>query len=278
MSVPRLSIFAIVAKTRFQRFDLASEVSDAIRKSEIGIEDGDIFVVSSKYAAISEGRLVKLSTVNVGRTAKSLAEIYRMDPALAQIVVEESDEILGGVNGFVLSLVSGTLAPNAGIDRSNVPEGWAVPYPRDPQYTASDLREKLLTFANGNGKVSRIQNLGVVLSDSRVTPTRLGTVGVAVSYAGLKPTIDMRGTPDLFGKNLLVTLRAIADQLATAAQLVMGESKEGRPIAIVRGFTEAFSEPRTEFEKRTTIPPDQCLIISSLKNPFLLSGQVSKFS
>lgn len=231
------------------------------------IEEGDILVVSSKYAAISEGRVVELSTVNVGQEARLLAKKYEMDPALAQVVLEESDATLGGIRGFVLSLVSGTLAPNAGVDRSNVPEGWAVRYPKDPQRTAMGLRQNLLNFTNGSGKENRIENLGVVLSDSRVTPTRLGTVGVAVSWAGLKPTIDMRGTPDLFGNDLVVTLRAIADQLATAAQLVMGESKEGRPVALVRGFGEAFLEPKNEFEKRTTIPPEQCLIISSLKNP-----------
>ena len=268
MSVLRLSIFGIDAKTKFETFDLASEVWCAARESGIEVEDGDVFVVSSKYAAISEGRTIKLSTVKVGNLAKSLSERYQIDPALAELVVEESDKLLGGVSGFVLSLVSGTLAPNAGIDRSNVPAGWAVQYPKDPQHTASELRENLLRFANESRGVKKIQTLGVVLSDSRVTATRLGTVGVAVSYAGLKPTIDMRGTPDLFGNNLVVTLRAVADQLATAAQLVMGESKEGRPIALIRGFTEAFSTTKNEFENRATISPEQCLILSSLKNPF----------
>jgi F420-0:gamma-glutamyl ligase len=90
---------------------------------------------------------------------------------------------------------------------------------------------------------------------------------VAVSYAGIKPTIDMRGTPDLVGNKLVVTLRAVADQLCSAAQLVMGESNEGKPIVIIRGYGEAFADPKSDFEKRTTITPDHCLILSSLKNP-----------
>ena len=102
-----------------------------------------------------------------------------------------------------------------------------------------------------------MKNLGVVLSDSRVTPTRLGTVGVAVSHSGIRPTIDMRGKSDLCGNSLKVTLRATADQLATAAQLVMGEANEAKPVVLIRGFHEAFEQPRNEFEEKTTISPDQ---------------------
>ncbi len=268
-SSQHLSVVPISAEARFQPFDLGSEVWAAIERSGVVIEDRDIFVISSKYAAISEGRMIDLSTVNVGSGARMLATKYELDPALAQVVLDESDQILGGIKGFLLTIVSGTLAPNAGVDRSNVPKGWAVQYPKDPYETARILRGKLLEEANRVRKEAPpIRSLGVILSDSRVTPTRLGTIGVAVSYAGLKPTIDLRGTPDLLGNSLVVTLRAVADQLATAAQLLMGESNEGRPIVLVRGFQEGFAEPQNEFEKKTTIAPDQCLIMSSLRNPF----------
>ena len=258
----------ISTQARFEKFDLGSEVWQAIQRSEESLEEGDIVVISSKYAAISEGRMVKLSEVTVGKQAKSLAAKYDLEPELAQLVLQESDAVLGGIRGFVLSVVSDSIAPNAGIDKSNVPKGWSVQYPENPFQTALNLHEYLLQSARE--KENHIHKLGIILSDSRVTPTRLGTVGVAVAYAGMKPTIDMRGTPDLLGNKLIVTLKAVADQLATAAQLVMGESNEGRPIVIIRGYQEAFSEPRSDLEKKTTISPEQCLILSSLRDPFNL--------
>ncbi len=186
---------------------------------------------------------------------------------MAELVLVESDIVFGGIPGFVLSLADGTLAPNSGYDKSNVPKGWAVQYPADPFATAVALRQFLMGKANQSSKNS-ISRLGVILSDSRVTPTRLGTVGIAVSYSGIKPTLDMRGTTDLLGNTLVVTLRGIADQLATAAQLVMGESNEARPIVIIRGFYDGFGEPKNDFERKSTIAPEQCLILRSLKNPW----------
>jgi coenzyme F420-0:L-glutamate ligase / coenzyme F420-1:gamma-L-glutamate ligase len=262
----RVVIIPIAATPRFESFSLVAEVWNAIFQNRESLQDGDILVISSKYAAVSEGRLKDLSQVEASSTAKKLAEKYDLDPALAQLILEESQLILGGIKGFVLSLTSGTLAPNAGIDKSNVPHGWAVQYPEKPFRTAEILRENLLKRLEEAGK--QVRRLGVVLSDSRVTPTRLGTIGVAVAYAGLKPTIDLRGTTDLLGNKLVVTLRAAADQLASAAELVMGESNEGNPIVIIRGFEEVFSEPKNDFEKNLTIAPEQCLILSSLRNPF----------
>jgi coenzyme F420-0:L-glutamate ligase / coenzyme F420-1:gamma-L-glutamate ligase len=263
---PTLSIIPISAEVHFKPFDLGTEIWKASNLNGVTFENGDILVVSSKYAAISEGRMIELSNIVANEKARDLAEKFCMDPSLAQIVIDESDEIFGGIPGFVLTLNKGSLAPNAGIDRSNVPDGWAIPYPKDPFKTAKKLREQLMRFSNQNNARHDLTNFGVILSDSRVTPTRLGTVGVAIAYAGIRPTIDLRGTADLCGNSLKVTLRATADQLATAAQLMMGESNEARPIVVIRGFMEAFVPPRNEFEERTTIPPDQCLIIRSLRN------------
>ncbi len=260
-----LSIIPVAAEARFESFDLKTEVWLAIERSGEGLQDGDIVIVSSKYAAVSEGRMMNLSKIQVNLEARLLAEKYGLEPGFAQLVLDESDSVLGGIHGYVLSLVSGTLAPNAGVDRSNVPKGYAVQYPKDPFRTAGSLREFLLEKVKLRGEI--MEKLGVILSDSRVTPTRLGTIGVAVAYSGIKPTIDMRGTPNLLGNKLVVTLRAVADQLVSAAELVMGESDEGRPIVIIRGFEEAFSDAKNDFEKRTTIDAEHCLILSALKNP-----------
>ncbi len=262
---PGLSIFPVSAHIRVEPFDLNSEVWKSLENNGVKVRDGDIIVISSKYAAVSEGRMTNLSKVQVNEKARKLAEKYGLEPPLAQLVMEEADSVLGGTHGFILSLVSGTIAPNSGVDKSNVPKGWAVQYPKDPFRTVRVLREYLLE--RSRSQKTEIERLGVVLSDSRVTPTRLGTVGVAIAWVGIKPTIDMRGTPDLLGNKLAVTLRAVGDQLVSAAQLVMGESDEGRPIVVIRGFDEAFSEPRSDYEKKTTIEADQCLILSSLRNP-----------
>jgi coenzyme F420-0:L-glutamate ligase / coenzyme F420-1:gamma-L-glutamate ligase len=255
-------IIPINVVVHLEQFDLPSAVWDEIIRNGEEIKDADVIVVSSKFAALSEGRLIDLSTVPSGERAVALAARYSIDPALAQLVLDDSEKILGGIPGFVLSIVGGTLAPNAGYDHSNVPKGFAVQYPKDPNRTARSLREKLISKSG-----EKIRNLGVILSDSRVTPTRLGTVGVAVGFAGLRPVLDMRGKPDLLGNKLVVTLRAVADQIATAAQLVMGESDESRPITIIRGFTEAFGEPTNESESRMTIDSDRCLILNGLRNP-----------
>ena len=268
---PTLEIIPLSSEIRFEPFDLGQEIWKSLEANTLSIEDGDIFVVSSKYAAISEGRMMELSKIPPTEEAKALAEKYSMEPSLAQLVIDESDTIFGGIPGFVLTLVRDTLAPNAGIDRSNVPNGWVIPYPKNPYETAKSLRNDLIRLANLHRKQFMVKELGVILSDSRVTPTRLGTVGVAVSHSGIRPTIDMRGKSDLCGNSLKVTLRATADQLATAAQLMMGEANEARPVVLIRGFHEAFEKPRNEFEEKTTISPDQCLILRSLKNSENLS-------
>jgi coenzyme F420-0:L-glutamate ligase / coenzyme F420-1:gamma-L-glutamate ligase len=262
---PQLAIIPISTEPLFKPFSLAIEVWKALGQSGVTLQDKDILVISSKYAAISEGRLTDLSTVEVSGRAKVLAEKFDLQPELAQLVLSESDSILGGVRGFLLASVGGTVAPNAGVDKSNVPKGFAVQYPKKPSETARELRTSLIEMAMKE-KSSRLGNLGIILSDSRVTPTRLGTVGIAIAFAGIRSTIDMRGSPDLLGNKLVVTLRAVADQLATAAQLVMGEADESRPIALIRGFNEAFEEPRNETELKTTKDPNQCLILSSLRN------------
>ncbi|HVB12116.1 MAG TPA: coenzyme F420-0:L-glutamate ligase [Nitrososphaerales archaeon] len=249
---------------RFEKFNLAFEITEELEKNRISLKDGDILVVSSKFSAVSEGRFVDLSKIVVTKEAKKVALSYRIKPELAQLVLNESDSILGGIPGFLLTLVGGVLAPNAGIDLSNAPQGWAILYPKKPQLSAMKLRRNLLGIIESKGR--KIRRLGVIFSDSRVTPTRLGTVGVAIGSAGIRPTIDMRGMLDLFNNKLKVTLRGLADQIATAAEISMGEADESVPVVIVRGVDSAFEGPRTKFERMMTIAPEKCLIISGLKN------------
>ena len=260
-----LELIPIACARKFGKFDLAYAIKVGLRRNKTRLRDGDVLVVSSKFAAMSEGRYVKMEKVSISREANALALSNSMEPALAQLVLNESDQILGGVPGFALALSNGILAPNAGIDKSNVPRGYAILYPRNSRKSATSLRDRLLRGVSEKSR--RKNNLGVVISDSRIAPTRLGTVGVALAVAGMKATLDFRGSKDLFGNELKVTVRAVADQIATAAELLMGEASESVPVVVVRGLQGIFEPPRSEIEEELTIPPDRCLIVRGLMNP-----------
>lgn len=259
-----IELIPIKCRVRNEKFDLALELIHEFKKNRVVLKEKDIVVVSSKFAAVSQGRIANLSKVKVGHEARHLSKIYSVQPELSQLVLEESDSVLGGVPGYLLAMSKGILAPNAGIDLSNAPEGFAIMQPSNSENLASEIRLRILAHIRSKS----ISKLGVVLSDSRITPGRLGTVGIAIATAGIRKTLDMRGAPDLFRKKLKVTLRAIADQLATAAEIVMGEADEAVPVVVIRGVKDAFEKPRTGFEKTSVISEDKCLIISGLRNPY----------
>jgi len=197
-------------------------------------KDGDILVLSSKYVSVSEGALVRLSSVRPSAEAKLAASRYHMDPRLAELVLRESDYVFKGVAGFLLTIRDGMIAPNAGIDKSNAPHGFVILYPGDPFRSASNIRLKFLAELG--------VRLGVVIADSRLMPTRIGTTGVAIACSGFEPVEDQRGRKDLFGSVLRVTFKAVADSLATMGVAVMGESNESTPAALVRGADVTFSD------------------------------------
>jgi coenzyme F420-0:L-glutamate ligase / coenzyme F420-1:gamma-L-glutamate ligase len=270
----RVQYFPVKCQKKSQKFNLYETVLKELRANGIALESGDILVVSSKFAAMSEGRVVKLERVVPSNSAITLAHQYDLDGPMAQLVLEESERVLGGIPGFVLALSHGVLAPNAGIDRSNVPKGYAILYPKRPEVTARRLRERL--FPHVSRPKGESKELGIILSDSRIIPTRLGTVGVALAVAGMKSIIDSRGKRDLFENELKVTIRAVADQIATAVQLLMGESSESTPIVLVRGLDFVFESRLSPAEKILTIAPEKCLIIQGLRNGWKAEAKLSK--
>lgn len=233
------------------RFNLGEEL-DRLVGAEL--EDGDILVVSSKFIAVSEGRVVDLGKVVPSGNAVSLSKERHMPPELCELVVRESDELVGGVSGFMLTLKEGLLTPNAGIDKSNIEHGRVVLYPRNPLESASVLVEEM-RFRRGVA-------IGVVVSDSRLMPTRKGTVGVALAAAGVEAIMDFRGRPDLFGNALKVTSQAIADDLCSGAQVLMGEADESVPVVLVRGLCT--SEDRRYRMSSFAVDPEQCVYMRSL--------------
>lgn len=215
-------------------------------RSFFNYQDSDILVISSKFVSMSEGAVVNLAKIKVSRKAQALAAKCYMDKKVAELVLRESDYIVKGVPGFLLAIRDGMIAPNAGIDRSNVPKGYAILYPRDAFGTAERLRNE---FSKELGL-----RVGIVIADSRLMPTRIGTTGVAIACAGFEPVEDLRGRKDLFGNVLKYTLKAVADGLATIGVAVMGESNESTPVAVVRGASVTWSERKFSWEDMAVEP------------------------
>jgi coenzyme F420-0:L-glutamate ligase len=243
----------VAVRLKSSRFDIVSLIEENLGAR---LRDGDILVISSKFVAVSEGRVARLSSVRAGRRAKQLAAGNRMDERICELVLRESDEVVGGIPGFVLASKDGLLTPNAGIDKSNVRHGSVVLYPRRPELSAWRVREAL--------KFSRGVSVGVVICDSRLSPTRRGTTGVAVASSGVEAVLDMRGRKDLFGNVLKVTSQGVADDLSSAAEILMGESDEGTPMVLVRGLGRRFLRNTEYGGKRFSIPMDECVFLRSL--------------
>jgi coenzyme F420-0:L-glutamate ligase len=193
-----------------------------------GFAEGDILVLAETAVATAEGNVIRLSEITPSDRARELAARYRMDPAVAEVVLRESDAIVGGIPGFLLCMKGGTLLPNAGVDASNAPLGCVTPLPADPDQSALGIRNEI--------EQATSIRIGVIIADSRTHAMRLGCSGVAIGCAGFTAVIDDRGRCDLFGRKLEVTKRAVADNIASAAELVMGEADECTPAAIIRGI------------------------------------------
>lgn len=246
-----IEVLPLSIKTQRRRFDLFGSLQG------FGYKYNDILVISSKFVAMSEGSIVKLSNVKVRKKAKELAAKNHMDARLAELVLRESEYVMRGVPGFLLAIRDGTIAPNAGIDKSNVPRGYAILYPRNPFETAEKLKLKFLTELG--------VRVGVVIADSRLMPTRIGTTGVAIACAGFEPVEDQRGRRDLFGNVLRVTFKAVADGLATMGVAVMGESDESTPAAVVRGADVVWSDKKFSWKDMAVEPSQDIYLRGSLE-------------
>lgn len=259
-----LMVFPVQAPVMEAHFDLTATLIDAIDAGGEPLQDGDVLAVSSKYAAISQGRIVDLDTVSAGDEAETIAARYNMNPRMAQLVLDEADHVFGGIPmGFLLTSVHGIISPNAGLDRSNIPSGKVVLFPADPYGVAATLRRDLRARLG--------VDIGVILTDSWLMPGRLGTTGVALATAGFKPVQDERGKIDLFGNPMQVTQRGIADTISAAAQLVMGETAEAIPFAVVRNTGVELHDVALNVDD-VAIPWQMCIYVESLTLGLLAGG------
>ena len=213
--------------------DLATIIGDAISAAELDPLENDVLVISHKIVSKAQGRYVDLSDVTPGPEAHRVALETEKDPRFVEVVLSQSRAVLRSRPGLmIVEHKLGFVMANAGIDQSNVSGG--VPgerlllLPEDPDGSAAQLRDALQRrFA---------VNLPVIICDSVGRAWRNGVVGLAIGVSGVPALIDLRGAYDREGRELMVTTVGFADQIASAAELLMGEGAEGQPVVLVRGL------------------------------------------
>ncbi|NPA26997.1 MAG: coenzyme F420-0:L-glutamate ligase, partial [Chloroflexi bacterium] len=221
--------------------DLAALIADGLTRAGITPQPGDILVLAQKIVSKAEGRFARLDDVRPSARARALAQQTHKDPRLVELILRESRDVLRAVPGvLIVEHRLGFVCANAGIDRSNVPARgpgeWVLLLPEDPDASADRVRAGL----EARYRVP----LGVLIIDSHGRAWRLGTVGMAIGLSGVPALVDMRGQPDREGYRLRVTQIAVADELAAAASLMMGQAAEGTPVVHVRGFPYPLAEGR----------------------------------
>jgi coenzyme F420-0:L-glutamate ligase len=214
--------------------NIVETILGSLKQQDLLLEDNDILAVTSKIIALAERRVANLSDVKPSDKAKEFAKQFSLQPEFAELILQESDKIYGGVEKAVLTLKKNILTANAGIDNKNAPKKCAVLWPKDAKKWATSIRKKI---ADKTGK-----KIAVLIVDSGLVPLRKGTVGLALAVAGFKPVDDCRGMKDIYGKPLAITQHAIADNLASAAHLLMGEAKEKTPIVVIRNAPVEFND------------------------------------
>jgi len=210
--------------------DLAKMIVETAEKDGASLSDGDVIVIAQKIVSKAEGRVINLKDVVPSKEAEEMARATLKDPRFVELVLRESKEIVKASPGaLIVKTRDGTVCLNAGIDKSNVAgrDTYAL-LPEDPDEAARKLRTDIMKLT-GKG-------VSVVICDTYSRPFRRGQVEFAIGIAGIKPFKDYRGQGDLFGYMLRVKNVAIVDEIASAAELVMGQGKEAIPVAIIKNL------------------------------------------
>ncbi len=217
--------------------DLTGLLLAGLQRAELTLQDGDVLVLAQKIVSKAEGRLVALADVTPTPAALELAEAVGKDPRLVTLVLGEARKVVRATAGtLIIEHRLGFVSANAGIDSSNVAARADVVMllPADPDGTCAMLRDQLRAATGAD--------TGVIINDSHGRAWRNGTLGMAIGVAGVPGLQDMRGQPDLFDNTLQITTIGVADELAAAASLLMGQANEGRPVVHVRGFPYALRD------------------------------------
>jgi coenzyme F420-0:L-glutamate ligase/coenzyme F420-1:gamma-L-glutamate ligase len=233
--------------------DLAFLICQAAEEQGISIKNGDVIVITHVIVARAEGNVVDLETIIPSEFAKSLAKETKKDSKLVEVILRESKSIIRMNNGkLITESKQGIICANSGIDYSNVPGKTIVALlPKNSDKSAQMIRKKI------HQKIGK--DVAIIISDTHGRPLRKGEINIALGTSGINPLRDRRGEKDLFGYEIRVKRTAIADELASAAELVIGQTNESIPVALIRGYRYPKSE--TAKAKILIRPPEEDLFI-----------------
>jgi coenzyme F420-0:L-glutamate ligase/coenzyme F420-1:gamma-L-glutamate ligase len=233
--------------------DLALLIYQAAEKQGTPIQNGDIIVATHVVVSRAEGNVVNLETVTPSEFAKTVANTTGKDARLVEVVLRESKSIVRMRDGkLITETKQGLVCANSGIDKSNVPGNTIVALlPMNSDNSARMIRKNMMKISG--------KDVSVIISDTHGRPLREGEINIALGISGFEPLRDRRGEQDLFGYEIRIKRTAIADELASAAELVIGQTNEGIPVAIIRGY----SYPKSETAKATSLirPAEEDLFI-----------------
>jgi len=216
--------------------DLAKMICEAAERQGTPIQKGDIIVITHVIVSRAEGNVVNLDNVIPSDFAKSFAQQFNKDPAIIEVILREARGIVRMGDGKLITETNhGFICANSGVDQSNVSGGRNVALlPKNPDHSAREMRRNIRKLTG--------KDVAIIISDTHGRPLREGEINIAIGVAGINPIRDRRGEKDLFGYVLRVKRTAVADELASAAELVIGQANEGIPVAIIRGYPYLKSE------------------------------------
>jgi coenzyme F420-0:L-glutamate ligase/coenzyme F420-1:gamma-L-glutamate ligase len=231
--------------------NLGRLICEAAEKQKTPIQENDIIVITHVAVSKAEGNVVNLDEIVPSEKAIEIARIVDKDPAMVEVILRETKEIVRiGPNSLIIETKNGIVSANAGVDRSNVKgERNVALLPQNADASAQTIRKEVKKMTGCN--------VAVIVSDTHGRPLRMGEINVTIGIAGIKPIRDRRGEKDLFGYVLRIKQTCIADELASAAELVIGQAAEGIPAAIIRGYKYQKSE--TALAKELTRPKEKDL-------------------
>ncbi|MGQ9725530.1 MAG: coenzyme F420-0:L-glutamate ligase [Candidatus Bathycorpusculaceae bacterium] len=250
-----MKLYAIKTENIKAHDNLTEVILDSLKRQNLQLQDRDILVLTSKVLAYAQGRIVKLSDIKPSEKACKLAKQFSLQPEFAELILREAERIYGGVRKAVLTLKNGILTANAGLDNKNAPKYCVALWPQDVKKWASSIREEI--------KQKTGAEIAILIIDSGLVPLRKGTVGLALAAAGFRPIKDCRREKDIYGKPIIITQHAIADDLACAAHLLMGEANEKIPMVLIRDAPVEFDNNSYGSEDMM-MPFKECIFMGSL--------------
>jgi coenzyme F420-0:L-glutamate ligase/coenzyme F420-1:gamma-L-glutamate ligase len=251
-----MQLYAIKTEIVKAGDNLVDMILRSLKEQRLQLENNDVLALTSKIVSYAQGRLVKLSDVKPSEEAVRLGKKYSLKPEFAELILQEADRICGGVEKAVLTLKNSALTANAGIDNKNAPADSAVLWPQDAPKWARQFRHDV--------KSKTGKQVAVLIVDSGLIPLRIGTTGLALVVAGFKPIKECRGERDLYGKLITITRHAVADDLASAAHLLMGEAAEKVPVVLIRDAPVDFDDGVYD-STDMMMPFKECIFMNTLE-------------